>query len=93
MESTVLLRELIALDIYRMDHGWTWQQLADDMDKAGIPQSPRTLHHLCRRTHPLSGVRDVTLRRIQRYLEKRRIAYEHIKKDTRPAARTALYRP
>jgi hypothetical protein len=63
--------ELAELDAYRLDHDLTWDQLAQEMAKADLPMSPRTLHHLVKRAHPDTKPLDRTLHKIRVFLAKR----------------------
>lgn len=66
--------EIAELDRHRTAHEWTWQQLADAMEKRGVGVSPRTLHYVCKRL-PLDGRPiDRTLSRIRKYLAYARAA-------------------
>ena len=58
----------IDLNTHRVEHDWTWHQLADAMATAGVPFSPRTLHYLCKRQPEDACARDRTLHRIRKYL-------------------------
>jgi hypothetical protein len=88
---THLLPELIALDDYRLSREWSWAALSAHMEEAGVPMSPRTLHHICRRAHEDATVRDITILKIRKFLTKKkvRITPELLQKP-RPAARVAL---
>ena len=89
--STHLLPELTAIDDYRIEHAWSWANLSDDMEKAGVEMSPRTLHHLCRRAHVDATVRMETLGKIRKYIARRRIRVPRRVSARRPAARVALH--
>jgi len=57
------------LNEYRLDHDYTFEQLADAMEKAGFALSPRTLHYVLKRMKPDGVPHDRTLHRIRRFLE------------------------
>jgi hypothetical protein len=60
--------EFSELDLIRLDHDWTWEELAADMARADVVISPRTLHYLCKRL-PVNGhALDRTVHKIRKYL-------------------------
>jgi len=87
---TTLLPELAALDDYRLAKNWSWQELSDSMKHAGLYMSPRTLHHLCRRAHVDATIRDRTLIKIRKFIQRRRIRVDQTP-GPRPASHVALH--
>jgi hypothetical protein len=60
--------EFTELDTIRLDHDWTWDELAADMARAQAPVNARTLHFLCKRL-PVNGhALDRTMHKIRKYL-------------------------
>jgi len=61
--------EFAALDAYRLDHDWTWQQLANAMAKAECAVPYRTLHYLVKRAPRNAKPLDRTMHKIRKFLE------------------------
>jgi len=60
--------EYAALNALRIDRDWTWDQLADEIEKAGAGKiSSRTLHYLL--TRPDTNARDRTNHKIRVFLK------------------------
>jgi hypothetical protein len=91
----MLLPDLVAIDEYRLDHGWSWNDLSAEMKKVGVEMSPRTLYHICRRSHEDATCRDLTLRKIRLFIQKKRIRVDALSRkqlqQRRPASRVALH--
>jgi hypothetical protein len=62
--------EFAELDAHRLEHDWTWDELAADMARANATVSARTLHYLCKRLPPDAHALDRTLYKIRKYLER-----------------------
>jgi len=75
--------EFAELDAHRLEHDWTWEELAAAMERARTPVAARTLHYLCKRLPEDGHALDRTLYKIRKYLEGVRVA------DKRAAARRA----
>ena len=61
-------KEFLDLDAHRLDHDWSWSQLAEAMHDAGIEFAARTLHYLCKRQPADAHARDRTLHKVRKYL-------------------------
>ena len=61
--------EFAALDAYRLDRDWTWQQLAEDMAAHNVAIPARTLHYLCKRAPKNAKPLDRTLHKIRKFLK------------------------
>ncbi len=61
--------EFDELNTHRLEHDWTWEQLAFEMARADLSLSARTLHYVCKRLPPDGHALDRTLYKIRKYLE------------------------
>jgi hypothetical protein len=66
--------EFDELNTHRLEHDWTWDELAAAMARADLPVSARTLHYVCKRLPPDGHALDRTLFKIRKYLERVRVA-------------------
>jgi hypothetical protein len=83
--------EIAALDAYRLEHDWTFDQLAEAMDRAHCAIPARTLHYLLKRLPRDAKPLDRTIFKIKKFLklmqqsEARRAA-----RAAKPAAEVAV---
>jgi hypothetical protein len=86
--------ECAELDLIRLEHDWTWEQLAADMEKRGIKLSVRTLHYNIKRAPADVVPLDRTLYKIRQYLKlvkaaKARAGRRHRRRKNDPEAASA----
>lgn len=85
-------RERARLDRYRLERGWSWQQLSDAMARLNIELSPRTLHYIVKGAPVGYQPHDRTLYKIKRFWKRMRDT-EVRRKSRRKALRKPVAGP
>jgi hypothetical protein len=65
--------EIAALNTFRLEHDWTFDQLAAEMARAKCPIPSRTLHYLIKRSPRDARPLDRTLFKIVKFLKGQKV--------------------